>query len=104
LFQSQKDVELFKGSQGAAEVLRQVISEHFGVKVKYKARIAESAPPPPAAPVIEPTAPEEFTSEEEFEDATEAIPVQQAKPVADERAGEFVLREILGAEQIKGEQ
>lgn len=101
LFQSQKDVDAFKGSQGAAEVLRQVIFEQFGVKVKYKAKVADAPSIAPVAPVIEPTAPEEFVSEEELEDVTEAIPV--AQPEAAERAGEFMLREVLGAQPLKDE-
>ncbi len=101
LFQSQKDVDAFKGSQGASEVLRQVIFEQFGVKVKYKAKVAEAVSVAPVAPVIEPTAPEEFVSEEELEDATEAIPVAPVQ--ADEKAGEFMLREVLGAQPMKGD-
>jgi DNA polymerase-3 subunit gamma/tau len=101
LFQSQKDVDAFKGSQGASEVLRQVIFEQFGVKVKYKAKVADAVSVAPVAPVIEPTAPEEFVSEEELEDATEAIPV--AKVQFEERAGEFMLREVLGAQPLKGD-
>ena len=101
LFQSQKDVDAFKGSQGASEVLRQVIFEQFGVKVKYKAKVADSVSIAPVAPVIEPTAPEEFVSEEELEDATEAIPVAQVQ--VEEKAGEFMLREVLGAQPLKGD-
>jgi DNA polymerase-3 subunit gamma/tau len=101
LFQSQKDVDAFKGSQGASEVLRQVIFEQFGVKVKYKAKVADSVSVAPVAPVIEPTAPEEFVSEEELEDATEAIPVAQVQ--VEEKAGEFMLREVLGAQPLKGD-
>lgn len=101
LFQSQKDVDAFKGSQGASEVLRQVIFEQFGVKVKYKAKVADAVSIAPIAPVIEPTAPEEFVSEEELEDVTEAIPVAPAQ--AEEKAGEFMLREVLGAQPMKGD-
>ena len=101
LFQSQKDVDAFKGSQGASEVLRQVIFEQFGVKVKYKAKVADAVSIAPVAPVIEPTAPEEFVSEEELEDATEAIPVTQVQ--SEEKAGEFMLREVLGAQPLKGD-
>jgi DNA polymerase III subunit gamma/tau len=101
LFQSQKDVDAFKGSQGASEVLRQVIFEQFGVKVKYKAKVADAVSVAPVAPIIEPTAPEEFVSEEELEDATEAIPVAPAK--SEEKAGEFMLREVLGAQPMKGD-
>jgi DNA polymerase III subunit gamma/tau len=141
LFQSQKDVELFKGSQGAAEVLRQVIFEIVGVKVKYKAKVADEVSLAPVAPVIEPTPAEEFVEPEEFEAEQEDLPTEKiaskpaaavepqtqevhlpepteiidvvspepkAKPasktqVKDEPAGEFVLREILGAEPIKGD-
>ena len=101
LFQSQKDVDAFKGSQGASEVLRQVIFEQFGVKVKYKAKVADAVSVAPIAPVIEPTAPEEFVSEEEMEDVTEAIPVAPAH--SEEKAGEFMLREVLGAQPMKGD-
>ena len=103
LFQSQKDVDAFKGSQGASEVLRQVIFEQFGVKVKYKAKVADAVSVAPVAPVIEPTAPEEFVTEEELEDATEAISVQPAQSTeSEEKAGEFMLREVLGAQPMKG--
>ena len=101
LFQSQKDVDAFKGSQGASEVLRQVIFEQFGVKVKYKAKVADAVSVAPIAPVIEPTAPEEFVSEEEMEDVTEAIPVTPSQ--SEEKAGEFMLREVLGAQPMKGD-
>ena len=105
LFQSEKDVEVFKNSQGAAEVLRQVIFESMGVKVKYRAKVAEAPEPKVIAPIIEPTEPEEFTTEEELadQDPTEAIqiPVLQTMPEEEERAGEFVLREILGATPLK---
>ena len=101
LFQSQRDVDAFKGSQGASEVLRQVIFEQFGVKVKYKAKVADAPSIAPIAPVIEPTPPEEFVSEEELEDVTEAIPVTPEKEA--EKAGEFMLREVLGAQPLKGD-
>jgi DNA polymerase-3 subunit gamma/tau len=78
-----------------------VIFEQFGVKVKYKAKVADSVSIAPVAPVIEPTAPEEFVSEEELEDATEAIPVAQVQ--VEEKAGEFMLREVLGAQPLKGD-
>lgn len=43
LFQSEKDVDTFKNSGGAAEVLRQVIFELSGVRVKYRARVADAS-------------------------------------------------------------
>ena len=104
LFQSQRDVDAFKNAQGASEVLRQVIFEVMGVKVKYRAKVAEAPEVRPVAPIIEPTPPEEFTQPEEMEaDITEAIPqIPQAQPAeSEERAGEFVLREILGATPLK---
>ena len=105
LFQSQKDVDAFKNSNGASEVLRTVIREMFGVTVKYRAKIAEAPEVKITAPVIEPTEPEEFTSEEELEEAevVEAPAPIVAEPQAEERAGEFMLREVLGAEPIKGD-
>ncbi|MCF8528885.1 MAG: DNA polymerase III subunit gamma/tau [Aquiluna sp.] len=104
LFQSQKDVDAFKNSQGASEVLRQVIFENMGVKVKYRAKVAEAPEVNPVAPIVEPTPAEEFTEPEEMEeDVTEAIPqiVAPSQPASEEKAGEFVLREILGATPLK---
>ena len=104
LFQSQRDVDAFKASQGASEVLRTVIKEKLGVTVKYRAKVAEQAPAPVAAPVIEPTPAEEFVTEEEIEaqePATEVI--EQPVSQEDDRAGEFFLREVLGATPIKSD-
>jgi DNA polymerase-3 subunit gamma/tau len=104
LFQSQRDVDAFKASQGASEVLRTVIKEKLGVTVKYRAKVAEQAPAPVNAPVIEPTPAEEFVTEEEIEAQEPATEVIE-QPVAqdDDRAGEFFLREVLGATPIKNE-
>ncbi len=105
LFQSQRDVDAFKTSQGASEVLRTVIKEKLGVVVKYRAKVAEEAPAPVTAAVIEPTAAEEFVTEEEIEaqePATEVI--QQPVAAEDEQAGEFFLREVLGATPIKSDE
>jgi len=103
LFQSQNDVDAFKSSQGAAEVLRQVIREQLSVVVKYRAKVAEAPVKPETKNTVEPTAAEEFTTEEEIEaqDAPEEV-AQASEPEA-EQAGEFVLREVLGAKPIKGE-
>ena len=105
LFQSQRDVDTFKTSQGASEVLRTVIKEKLGVTVKYRAKVAEQAPAPVTAPVIEPTPAEEFVTEEEIEaqePATEVI--EQPVSQEDDRAGEFFLREVLGATPIKSDE
>jgi DNA polymerase-3 subunit gamma/tau len=105
LFQSQRDVDAFKTSQGASEVLRTVIKEKLGVVVKYRAKVAEQAPAPVTAAVIEPTAAEEFVTEEEIE-AQEPVTEVIQQPVAaeDEQAGEFFLREVLGATPIKSDE
>lgn len=96
LFQSKNDVEAFKASSGSSEVLRQVISEVLGVKVKYRAKVADAPTPPPVIPT--PKNDEDFSDPEEDEEpvtSATAIPSQ-----SDERAGEFVLREVLGAKPI----
>jgi len=81
-----------------------VIREMFGVTVKYRAKIAEAPEVKITAPVVEPTEPEEFTSEEEFEEPEIQLPAAAAEPTVEpERAGEFMLREVLGAEPIKGD-
>ena len=105
LFQSQRDVDAFKTSQGASEVLRTVINEKLGVTVKYRAKVAEQAAPVVTAPVVEPTPAEEFVSEEEIE-AQEPVTevIQQPVTAEDDRAGEFFLREVLGATPIKGDE
>lgn len=103
LFQSQKDVDAFKNSQGAAEVLRQVILETYGVRVKYKAKVAEALSVAPKAPVIEPSEPDEFVSEEEREEEVTEV-IQTLPAVETEKSGEFMLREMLGAQPLKDEQ
>ncbi len=127
LFQSQNDVTAFKASQGASEVLRQVIREQLGITVKYRAKVAEQPEKPQTKNLVEPTAPEEFTTPEEIEAQNEPVaviapeppkeqktePKVESKPEpqsdsikeakSEEQAGEFVLREILGAKPIKGE-
>jgi DNA polymerase-3 subunit gamma/tau len=103
LFQSQKDVDAFKNSQGASEVLRTVILETYGVRVKYKAKVAEAPSVAPKAPVIEPSEPDEFVSEEEREEEVTEV-IQTLPPVETEKSGEFMLREMLGAQPLKDEQ
>jgi DNA polymerase-3 subunit gamma/tau len=105
LFQSQRDVDAFKTSQGASEVLRTVINEKLGVTVKYRAKVAEQAAPDITAPIVEPTPAEEFVTEEEIE-AQEPVTEVIQQPVAaeDDRAGEFFLREVLGATPIKSDE
>ena len=97
LFQSQKDVEAFKNSGGASEVLRSVIKDMTGVSVKYRAKVADAPSKVAKAPVIEPNQ-DDFSEEEDEDPKTE--PIGQSDP----RTGEFILREVLGAKPIKGEK
>ncbi len=98
LFQSQKDVEAFRNSGGAAEVLRSVIREMTGVSVKYRAKVADAPSKVSPAPVIESNQ-DDFSEEEEHEEL-KTEPIETADP----RTGEFILREVLGAKPIKGEK
>ena len=104
LFQSQNDVDAFKGSQGAAEVLRQVINEQFGVVVKYRAKVAAAHEKPATVNKVEPTAQEEFTTQEEIDDQDPPEAPAPVEPEKAEQAGEFVLREVLGATPIKADE
>jgi hypothetical protein len=93
LFQSASDVENFKQSGNAAESLRQQIFELMGVRVKYKARIAEqvsaqetkpasntkSDSKKPAAPTQQSTSDEELTQE-----STESEPQPESANTANE--------------------
>jgi DNA polymerase III subunit gamma/tau len=133
LFQSQKDVDAFKNAAGASEVLRQLIFDTYGVRVKYKARVADAAitepitkvsQPKVAAPAPEPEAatdptPETAPEPAQAEPAAEApeaeaaaaeaevveAPAAEAEvaeaPEVEEKYGEFVLREVLGATPIE---
>jgi len=98
LFQSKKDVEAFKESSGSSEVLRQVIFEILGVKVKYRAKVADAPTPPPAVKTI-PKNEDDFSAEDQEAEEEEVVltPTTTDTP---ERAGEFVLREVLGAKPI----
>ena len=106
LFPSQNDVEAFKNSGGAAEVLRQVIRDMTQVTVKYRAKIAESERVPPTAPKIEPNDPDEFTDPEEHEEDPKTVQLPQTdSPETDATpTGEVMLREVLGAQKLKGEK
>jgi DNA polymerase-3 subunit gamma/tau len=98
LFQSKKDVEAFKESTGSSEVLRQVINEVLGVKVKYRAKVADAPAPPPAVKSI-PKNEDDFSAEDEEDEEEEVKPIPTTTE-SSERAGEFVLREVLGAKPI----
>ena len=119
-FMSQSDLETFKTSGQAPDVLRKAITDELGVTVKFKPLVEAVAPvvevpvvPEPVAttPVVEvpaptaeaPTTPIEVQAEPEVE--AEAEPVAEEKPAkaaksrkADvpdaERYGESILREF----------
>jgi DNA polymerase-3 subunit gamma/tau len=104
-FASNYDLENFKNSAGAPEVLRKAIEAEFGIVVKFKphmdankqaeaqAPVATPEPAPVAAQVSEPEDPEEPEEQEAPKSRNTAV---------DENAryGESLLREILGAEPI----
>lgn len=105
LFQSQKDVDAFKNSGGAADVLRQVIRDVSGVTVKYRAKVADAPSKVAPAPVVE-SNPDEFAAPEEVEEeAVDPKTEQITQPAAEEakESGEFLLRNVLGAQPLKGE-
>ena len=128
-FLSSKDLEAFKNSSGASDILRKAIFEVLGVEVKFRAQVAEVAASPAASPPTTPIAvitppvqqppvqeaPEEEPAPEEPEEAPVVeAPVAEIKAPAaptksrnstmvDESAryGESLLREMLGAEPIQ---
>ena len=131
LFQSNNDVENFKNAGNAAEVLRQQIFELMGVRVKYKARIAEQAakPEPKTEPAPVANQEPEPTEESEPEEVTQTVEetpdvappaeskpeVEQPEPANNEpeeskseqpeqKQGESVLRDVLGAKPIDKDQ
>ena len=105
LFQSQKDVDAFKNSGGAADVLRQVIRDVSGVTVKYRAKVADAPSKVAPAPVVESNSDEFAAPEEVEEEAVDPKTEPIAQPAAEEpkESGEFLLRNVLGAQPLKGE-
>jgi len=127
-FSSPRDLENFKGTSNATEVLRSAIDEILGVTVKYKPQISDAQTKPiaivkeTAAEVpahvevaVEETAPaladepeDVSLLEEEAEKPVEVAPVEKPKAksrnskMVDEEAryGESLLREMLGAEVV----
>jgi len=103
LFQSQKDVDAFKNSGGAADVLRQVIREVSGVTVKYRAKVADAPSKVAPAPAVE-SNPDEFAAPEEIEQEQQSE--AKTEPIAQPeqgQSGEYLLRNVLGAQPLKGE-
>lgn len=111
-FTSARDLESFKTSSNAPDILRKSIDQVLGVTVKFKPLIAESAEvKTEALPVVAPAPAVEDVVE--VEDVAEA-PVEkiaEKKPAAksrnskmvneEERYGESLLREMLGAEPVE---
>ncbi len=136
LFQSNNDVENFKKAGNAAELLRQQIFELMGVRVKYKARIADQVATEPETksvpktdtvdnppretevqaaesnpPETEEAAPEVAESDPESEPQNlpepEEQPRQETAPATadaeaevQQKQGESVLRDVLGAKPL----
>jgi DNA polymerase-3 subunit gamma/tau len=114
-FLSQKDLDSFKNSDGASEVLRGAIMDVLGVQVKFKAQIDAKSEAPattPIAVVKEPVVAKPKVSEPVVAEVVpeEPVPAEDAPEqksrnsgMADESAryGESLLREMLGAEPMQ---
>ena len=114
-FLSQKDLDSFKNSDGASEVLRGAIMAVLGVQVKFNAHIDAKQEAPATTPiaVVKETAPakpkvaepvaEEPASEETAPEEDSPEPKSRNSGMADESAryGESLLREMLGAEPMQ---
>ena len=106
-FASNYDLENFKSSAGAPDVLRKAIEAEFGIVVKFKPHMEAAKQPQAAAPVNR--APEpvvvaapaaEPAEPEDPEEPTETPKSRNAAVDESARYGESLLREILGAEPI----
>jgi len=117
LFQSNNDVDAFKKAGNAAELLRQQIFDLMGVRVKYKARIAEKiqqeSQAPKQASTKTPEAAEDSNQPEpskpeagaDDKPITEQMPtVNEETTAPDEKQGESVLRDVLGAQPLDKDQ
>lgn len=104
-FTSARDLESFKTSSNAPDILRKSIDQVLGVTVKFKPLIAEATEVKTEALPVVSEAPVEEPAEE-----VSAAPVAEKKPAAksrnskmvkeEERYGESLLREMLGAEPV----
>jgi DNA polymerase-3 subunit gamma/tau len=109
-FASNYDLENFKSSAGAPDVLRKAIEAEFGIVVKFKPHMDASKPSEPVAPVTaaatpvakaEPAAPAAPEPEDPEESEEQEAPKSRNAAVDENaRYGESLLREILGAEPI----
>jgi DNA polymerase-3 subunit gamma/tau len=115
-FLSQKDLDSFKNSGDASEVLRGAIMDVLGIQVKYKALIDAKAEPAPAVEKVA-TTPIAVIKEPEVKEAVAEVaapeevaanepeaeqPKSRNSKMVDEdaRYGESLLREMLGAEPM----
>lgn len=112
-FSSPRDLENFKGTSNATEVLRSAIDEILGVTVKYKPQISDAQTKPIAivketAPAVADEPDDVSHLEEEAEKPVAVAPVEKPKTKSrnskmvdeDARYGESLLREMLGAEVV----
>lgn len=112
-FASNYDLENFKSSAGAPDVLRKAIEAEFGIVVKFKPHMEAAKQPQAAAPVnrapdpvvvaapaAEPADPADPAEPEDPEEPTETPKSRNAAVDESARYGESLLREILGAEPI----
>ena len=88
-FASQHDLETFKTSSGAPDVLRNAILDELGVRVMFKPYMAETATTPIAVVAEEPAKQEEPKAK-----------TRKADIPDDERYGESMVRDILGGQPI----
>ena len=107
-FASNYDLENFKSSAGAPDVLRKAIEAEFGIVVKFKphmeaAKQHQATAPVNRAPepVVAAAVPAAEPAEPEYpEEPTETPKSRNAAVDESARYGESLLREILGAEPI----
>jgi DNA polymerase-3 subunit gamma/tau len=105
-FTSARDLDAFKSSSNAPDILRKAIDQVLGITVKFKPLIAETTEgKTEALPVVE-----EVAVTEEVDDpiVVEEVVEKKAAPKSrnskmvkeEERYGESLLREMLGAEPV----
>jgi DNA polymerase-3 subunit gamma/tau len=107
-FLSQKDLDSFKNSDGASEVLRGAIMDVLGVQVKFKAQIDAKSEAPATTPipvvkevVVEAVSVEELAEEKVAEPAADQKSRNSGMADEGSRYGESLLREMLGAEPMQ---
>ena len=122
-FATQRDLDVFKTPQGGSDAVRKAIFDLLGVHVRFKAQVADDGESAPAAPAPTAVAPEpeataapepepEATAAPEPEPEPEPQPAPDIEPASkaapepkfardeDERYGESLLREMLGAKPM----